>query len=114
MTKASLLKIPIEKIPQEGIDIQVRLGTEWFLHWLDQEPDLEFYLESPVQGYIRLEKPGEYLLIRGELTGEWRLNCSRCLESFLQPLECRFDLLLKPGPPVDVAEELELSVLMDG
>ncbi|MFP3867115.1 MAG: YceD family protein [Desulfobacteraceae bacterium] len=109
MTKISLLKIPIEKIPEEGIDIPVRLGSEWFAHWLDQEPGLEFYLESPLKGSIRLEKPGDYLLVRGVLKGELRLNCSRCLESFLQSLECRFDLLLKPGPPPETEEERELS-----
>lgn len=109
MKKATPLKIPIERIPLEGIDIPVFLKPEWFVRWRDREPGLEFIADSPLSGMIRLEKSGDYLLIRGELAGELILTCSRCLDTFLQPLDCRFDLVLKPAYPPNQYEEVELT-----
>ncbi|MDD3579575.1 MAG: DUF177 domain-containing protein [Desulfobacca sp.] len=109
MISPKLLTIPIERIPAEGLDLPVLLGAEWMAHWREREPGLEFSLESTLSGTIHLEKVDGYILVRGLLKGELRLNCSRCLESFLEPLECRFELVLRPGPPVVAAEEVELT-----
>lgn len=109
-----MLKIPIENIPWEGIDFPVLLGPEWFERWLAEDPGLEFSPASPLTGTIHLEKPGDHILIRGELTGELQYTCSRCLELFSAPLECRFELVLEPGIPPGAGEEgVEIELRAD-
>ena len=58
---------------------------------------------------MHLSKHGSDILVRGSLSGQMELACSRCLESFPAPAAIDFDLLLVPGPPTAAAADEELS-----
>jgi uncharacterized protein len=107
--KKQPLTIPIELITWEGLDIPVSLDADWFAHWFKEQPGLDFSLEKPVTGTVRLERHDDNILVRGKLQGELIYTCSRCLDAFAGPLEASFDLLLKAGRPPVPDQEVELS-----
>jgi uncharacterized protein len=102
------LQIAINSIPETEREISLDLGPEWFARWQEEDPDLRF-LRAQVTGKVLLEKHGRDILVRGTLTGKLELNCSRCLEPFLAPVQSDFDLLLVPGPEPVSAEGEELA-----
>jgi len=102
------LQIAINSIPETGREISLNLGQEWFAHWRQEDPDLGFS-NAQVTGGFLLEKHGRDILVRGHLTGNLELNCSRCLEGFWAAVQSDFDLLLMPGPEPVSAEAEELA-----
>ena len=70
-------------------------------------PKMRF--DEPPSGQVSLAKHGPDILVRGSLSGQMELACSRCLESFAAPAAIDFDLLLVPGPPTSAAADAELS-----
>ena len=101
------LQIAIKAIPETGLTVAIDLGPEWFGRWREEDPGLEF-ADARINGQVSLSKHGHDILVRGSLSGQMELACSRCLESFAAPAAIDFDLLLVPGPPTAAADE-ELS-----
>ena len=106
-TKKSL-QISIKTIPETGKDMSLDLGQEWFEHWREEDPGLEFS-QAAIRGTVNLSKHAHDILVRGRLEGEVGLSCGRCLEPFTASVETDFDLLLVPAPLGEGAEEEELS-----
>jgi uncharacterized protein len=98
------LQVPLNSIPETGREIHLDLGPEWFGRWREEDPGLEFDT-GQVSGTVRLEKHGRDVLVRGKLTGELSLTCSRCLEPFEAKVEVDFDLLLLPRPEQAASRE---------
>jgi len=105
--KTRSLQIALKAIPDIGKEVAIDLGPEWFADWRAADPALEF-TEARIAGSVNLSKHGHDVLVRGNLTGQVELTCSRCLTSFRQPVAADFDLLLVPAPAAAAAEE-ELS-----
>jgi uncharacterized protein len=101
------LQIAIKAIPETGLTVAIDLGQEWFDRWREEDPGLEL-ADARITGQVSLSKHGPDILVRGSLSGQMELACSRCLESFPAPAAIEFDLLLVPGPPTADADE-ELS-----
>lgn len=106
--KTRPLQIAIQAIPDTGKDLAIDLGPEWFARWRTEDPYLEF-AEARITGAVNLTKHGHDILVRGHLEGQLNLECSRCLESFTNPVAGDFDLLLVPAPGTVGAEDEELS-----
>jgi uncharacterized protein len=109
MTKQPILTVPVERITWEGLDVPVLLDADWFAQWLQEQPGLDFSLEKPLTGSVRLERHDDNILLRGRLQGELHFTCSRCLDTFTGPLESTFDLLIKTGRVPVPAQEMELD-----
>ncbi len=108
MTAKKTLQINIKTIPETGLEVAIDLGPEWFSRWHEVDPDLEF-ADARITGLVHLSKHGLDILVRGNLSGQLQLACSRCLESFAAPASAEFDLLLVPGPPAATPADQELS-----
>jgi len=91
------LQVPLNSIPETGRELRLELGPEWFSRWREEDPGLE-YAGGEIAGTVRLEKHGRDVLVRGALSGQLNLTCSRCLEPFVAKVEADFDLLLLPRP----------------
>jgi uncharacterized protein len=106
---ASALQINIARLKDEGIDLQLPLGKDWFARWQEEDPALEFSGPGDLAVQVHLERHGHDILVRGHIAGTLHLNCSRCLTPFSYPVETGFDLLLAPGPQSAVTEDEELT-----
>ncbi len=108
MKTRKTLQISVKAIPETGKDVSLDLGPEWFKHWREEDPGLEFS-QAAIRGAVNLSKHGHDILVRGRLEGELGLACGRCLEPFTTPVETEFDLLLAPAPQGERPAEEELS-----
>lgn len=108
MTAKKTLQINLKTIPETGLAMAVDLGPEWFARWHEADPGLEF-ADARIIGSVHLSKHGHDILVRGSLSGQIELACSRCLEPFAAPAAMEFDLLLAPGPASAAAAKEELS-----
>ena len=108
MTAKKTLQINLKTIPETGLAVAIDLGPEWFARWHEEDPGLEF-ADARITGDVHLSKHGHDILVRGSLSGQLELACSRCLEPFAAPAAIDFDLLLVPGPASAAAAEEELS-----
>jgi DUF177 domain-containing protein len=108
MKTKKTLQISIKGIPETGKELSLDLGKEWFDHWREEDPDLEFS-QAAIRGALHLSKHNRDILVRGHLEGELTLHCGRCLEPFAAPVEVDFDLLLVPAPQGEGQEDEELS-----
>ncbi|MCX5893939.1 MAG: DUF177 domain-containing protein [Deltaproteobacteria bacterium] len=102
------LQISIKSIPETGKDVSLDLGQQWFEHWREEDPGLEFS-QAAIRGTANLSKHGHDILLRGRLEGELGLACGRCLEPFTALVETDFDLMVVPAPTGAGPEEEELS-----
>ncbi len=108
MKAKKILQISIKAIPETGKDVSLDLGPEWFEHWREEDPGLEFS-QAAIRGTVNLSRHGHDILVRGHLQGELGLSCGRCLTPFSAPVETDFDLVLVPAPTGAGPEEEELS-----
>ncbi len=109
MKKQQILAVPLERITWEGLDIPVLLEAEWFARWQQDEPSLEFSLQTPVRATLHLERHDGNILLQGQIQGEVACTCSRCLDTFAQPVATTFEMLIKVGGPPKLEPELELN-----
>jgi uncharacterized protein len=49
-------------------------------------------LTGPLQIYLKLDRRGDEIWIRGKAVGDARLECSRCLVPYAQNLDLEFDV----------------------
>jgi len=108
MKPKKTLQISVKSIPDSGKELSLDLGPEWFEHWREEDPGLEFS-RAAIHGLVSLAKHGHDILVRGHLEGELGLACSRCLEPLTAPVQADFDLLLAPAPSGEAPAEEELS-----
>jgi uncharacterized protein len=107
MTTKKTLQINLKTIPEMGLALAIDLGPEWFARWHEEDPGLDF-AGARITGDVHLSKHGHDILVRGNLSGQMELVCSRCLEPFAAPAAIDFDLLQVPGP-IHAAAKEELS-----
>jgi uncharacterized protein len=80
------MKILIEDIPDEGLDID-----------LEEKMDIEdLTLFSPVTGHIEISRTGNEIVVRGGLHAELGLRCSRCLKDFDRRVDIPISALYHP------------------
>jgi len=109
MKNQQALAVPLERITWEGLDVPVLLEAEWFARWQQEEPGLEFSLQTPFRGTIHLERHDGNILLRGQIHGELVYTCSRCLDTFAQPVVATFEMLVRVGAPPKLEAELALT-----
>jgi uncharacterized protein len=108
MTAKNTLNVDLKTIPETGLTVAIDLGAEWFELWRAADPGLEFG-DARITGQVELAKHGHDILVRGNLSSQIELACSRCLEPFTAPAAIEFDLLLVPAPAAPPAGDAELS-----
>ncbi len=59
----------------------------------------EYLFEKPFTGEAEVWNAGDRLLVKVELSGEVRLQCSRCLTQFTEPMEISFEEEFVEGDP---------------
>lgn len=91
------MKIVIPEIPGEGFDLKIEETIE--------SDDLI----SPVMAQLRIQKIGPEVMVRGNLTADLQLQCSRCLKDFKRPLSVPVDVVYHPIAELRGEEKYELN-----
>lgn len=105
------MKILISDIPDEGLDIDI-----------DEKIDSEYpRLLSPVKTTIHVDKIGDEILLRGSISADVGLKCSRCLRDFEREMQIDVDVVyhslseLKGEEKYEIKEdELDTGFYLEG
>jgi len=92
------MKVTISEIPQEGLDVELRETIK-----IDD-------CLSPVKASLRVEKVGAEILIKGKLSAQVELQCSRCLKDFESVISIPVDVVYHPVEELKGEENRELSL----
>lgn len=91
------MKILIPEIPKEGLDIEVQEAIE---------SDI---ISSPVKAQLKIEKVGAEVVVKGNLTTEVKLQCSRCLKEFYRTLSVPIEVVYHPVEELKGDERHEVT-----
>jgi uncharacterized protein len=101
-----MLLVHVSKIPPEGLEIDAPLDRGA----VHVEGEQQFHLEDG-RLRARLEKGEENAVhLRGRLAARLRMECGRCLEPFVFPVDQEVDLFYLPRHKENQAEEQDADV----
>ncbi|MEW6569928.1 MAG: DUF177 domain-containing protein [Nitrospirota bacterium] len=78
------MKILISEIPEEGLALELHESLE---------SDL---IVSPINARLKIDKVGTEVIVKGSLTAEVKLQCSRCLKDFIMVVSVPVDVVYRP------------------
>jgi uncharacterized protein len=91
------MKILISEIPIEGLDIDLQEAIE------------SDTISSPVKVRLKIEKIGAEVMVRGDLSAEVKLQCSRCLKEFYKTLSVPVEVVYHPVEELKGEERHEIT-----
>jgi uncharacterized protein len=92
------MKISIPEIPPQGLDLELENTIE---------SDTFF---SPIRAQLRIEKVGTEVIVKGNLTADVKLRCSRCLKDFWSVLSVAVDVVYHPIEEFKMEDKHEVKV----
>ncbi len=94
------MKIRVDKIPEEGQDVDAKF------HPSDVNLDFHGYtLHEDISFAGRVTKSENDVYVKGTLRGAITSECSRCLTSFIMPVEMKMSVLYVPERDLAAREE---------
>jgi uncharacterized protein len=97
------MKINIKDLVSEFTEFTFTVPVAEF----DFSPE-EAILKEAVHVDVKVEKLRKDILLQGNVKGQLELECSRCLNHFLVPVNESFQLIFQPFSPRTTEEEIEL------
>lgn len=102
------MKININNIPEEGLDIQATKDRNWLQSIFGDVGESDFTLDE-IHITCNIRKLQQSVFVSGAIDTVIHLPCSRCLETALLPVSTPFRYTLVPAAPEESREEVELS-----
>lgn len=90
------MKVFISDIPDEGLDLELQQTVE------------SSAVISPVKIQLRVERVGDEVIVRGILSADIRLECSRCLKEFFSIITVPVDVVYHPVEELRGEEKHEI------
>ncbi len=93
------MKIEVFEIPEEGLNIE-----------LEETPKTdEVKIIEPFKAILRVDKRGQEVFVKGVVSGEIELQCSRCLREYKMPIRSLIELSYHPIEELNKEELVELK-----
>ena len=93
------MKIIVSEIPEEGIELDLK----------DDIKSDVVSIVSPVKSVMRLVKIEDEVMVKGALTADVELQCSRCLNHFPTRISSQVDVVYHPVKEIVKSEQHELK-----
>jgi len=91
------MNVIIAEIPKEGLEFDFK------------DEIVSDSILSPVNAHLKIEKLGDEVLVKGELTTEVHLQCGRCLKDFQQTLSVPVEVVYHPAEELKREENYEIT-----
>jgi uncharacterized protein len=91
------MKLLISDILPEGIEVDLN-------EIIESEK-----ITSPIKAHLRIEKMGTEVIVKGEMTADVKLQCSRCLKDFHTMLSMLVDVVYHPVEELRGMEKHEIK-----
>lgn len=93
------MKIEVFDIPEEGLAIEV-----------EETPKIEgVKIIQPFKAILRVDKRGVEVFVKGVVSGEVELQCSRCLKEYILPIKTLLEVTYHPIQNLNKEELIELK-----
>jgi uncharacterized protein len=102
------VKIIINTIPEEGLNLQFHKDSDWFRALLPTKEKSDFSLQG-VDILCAVKRMRETVFVEGSLETNVVSNCGRCLETTNVPVKSSFKYTFVPAKDRCTEEEEELS-----
>lgn len=99
------MHVRFDEVPEEGLWLDIT-DESWF-------PDQEISRQGQVCSRVYLERKNNRVLLEGTLNTKIALDCDRCLDSFLYPLDINFKIDLELAEKSSVGLEGEHACRSD-
>jgi uncharacterized protein len=93
------MKIIVSEIPEEGLELELKD---------DIQSDV-VRIVSPVKSVLRLDKIEDEVIIKGTLSADAELECSRCLKHFPTRISSQVNVVYHPVREIVKSEQHELK-----
>jgi uncharacterized protein len=93
------MKVIISEIPEEGIEIELN----------EKLPTGAFKILSPVKGFLKIDKIGTELSVKGIENADIEQQCSRCLNTFITNIKVQINVVYHPVVNIGKEEHHELK-----
>ncbi len=93
------MKIEVFEIPEEGLNIEI-----------EEKPKIEgIEILAPFKAVLKVEKRHKEVFIKGIVSGEIMLQCSRCLKDYPMPIRTLIEVTYHPIEELNKEELIELK-----
>jgi len=93
------MKIEVFDIPEEGLALEV-----------EETPQIEgVKIIQPFKAILKIEKRGFEVFVKGVVSGEVELQCSRCLKEYILPIKTLLEVTYHPVQNLNKEELVELK-----
>lgn len=102
------MKININNIPDEGLDVQTTKDRNWLQSIFGDVGENDFTLDE-IHITCNIRKLQQSVFLNGAIETVIHTTCSRCLETAMLPVSASFRYTLMPAKAEESREEIELS-----
>jgi len=102
------LKVSTKDIHAGGLSLHLTESGETLFEEIKKDL-VDFELKGPLDVDLFIEPAGPDFRVKGKLKGNILLTCSRCLASFILPLDMPWEAILSPLSVLKGEEEVELT-----
>lgn len=92
---SSPFKVALDKIGPEGYELDVKLELPWVVA-LMQEAKAPYEPVAPGEMTVRLDRAGDVVHVRGDITVHLKTPCGRCLRGLTYDIEAPVEVALFP------------------
>ena len=89
---AGMIRFETNKIPSEGLDIQVEVAADSWPVLRQLGDSGEYTFAAPIRFDLHIYSERDLIVVRGRFDTRVALTCSRCLEVFSTPLQHLFTI----------------------
>ncbi|MGO9612171.1 MAG: YceD family protein [Dissulfurispiraceae bacterium] len=93
------MKIVVSDIPEEGVKVEIQ----------EHSPIASVKMLSPLHAVMSVDKQNTQVLIKGVVTGDVELECSRCLKEFGMNIKSEMDVVYHPIEEIGKDDHHELK-----
>lgn len=105
---ASTMKINLEDIPKDGLELDFSLEENSLLPVLQHlSQSVRASVDQRIAGHVQILRSGEDVFFLGTVTGTLHLQCSRCLADFDSEKEVTFNTVVRSRGEEAVSEKDE-------
>lgn len=114
------MRINLDEIPKDGLELSFSMEQDTLLHALEQHPEpVGTNLDHHISGQVQILRSGKDVFFLGTVMGILHLQCSRCLKDFDAEKEVNFNTIIRsrvgePSPEKEADESEEDVYFIEG
>lgn len=103
------MRVEVNQIPPQGLQVAERLSSEWAVAQLEGEASVG---PDGVEVHLSVQPVGKQFVLQGSLRAVLSYECHRCLDETSEPVHAAFTLMCGP-PPAEASDDQEEVELLE-